>query len=156
MHSDSFLSYSKKRKISQNDPSLSVTRCHSLSLVAIRYHSLSLVVPFFVTRCYSLYHSLSFAVTRSHSLSVVVPLVVTRYIPRLSFYKRSYCRIFSTFLFFKKKYKFQFSGGFFLSLICFFLLLLLLLLSLPLSFNKFFLSQYLLSLFLLLNKRLRH
>ena len=59
MHSDSFLSYSKKRKISQNDPSLSVTRCHSLSLDVIccttHCHSLSLVL----IRCQSLYHSLS-------------------------------------------------------------------------------------------------
>ena len=64
VHSGRFLSYSKKRKISQNN--------HSLSLVIIRCHSLSFVV----TR-----HLLSFVVIRCHSL----PLVVTH----LSFYKRS-------------------------------------------------------------------
>ena len=58
--------------------SLVVTLYHSLSLVAIRchslYHSLSLVVPPALIRC----HSLSFGVTRCtthcHSLSLEVPL----------------------------------------------------------------------------------
>ena len=83
MHSGRFLSYSRKRKISQNDHSLSfvvaccyslsfvITRCHSLSLVIIRCHSLSLIV----TRCHLLYHSLSFVVTRCNSLSMDVSLV---------------------------------------------------------------------------------
>ena len=69
VHSGRFLSYSKKRKISQNN--------HSLSLVIIRCHSLSFVV----TRC----HSLSFVVIRCHSLYHSLPLVVTH----LAFYKRS-------------------------------------------------------------------
>ena len=60
VHSGRLLSYSKKRKIRQND--------HSLSFVVIR--------------CHSLYHSF---ITRCHSLSIVV----TRCITRLSFYKRS-------------------------------------------------------------------
>ena len=86
-----FLSYSRKRKISQHSHSLSlvvihchslsfvVTRCHSLSLVVICCHSVFLVVPLVVTRCttccHSLYHSLSFVVTRCHSLSFDVSLV---------------------------------------------------------------------------------
>ena len=47
----------KKKKISQNDHSLSliVIRCHSLSFSVTRCHSLSLVV----THCHSLHHSLS-------------------------------------------------------------------------------------------------
>ena len=75
----------KKRRISRNGHSLSLVaiRCHSL------YHSLSLVVPLVVIRCHSLYHSLSLVVTRCtircHSLS----LVVTQCTTRLSFYKRS-------------------------------------------------------------------
>ena len=63
MHIGRFLSYSRKKKISQND--------YSLSLVVIRCHSLS------------------FVVSRCLSLSLVAPLVVTRCITRLSFYKRS-------------------------------------------------------------------
>ena len=67
VHSGGFLSYSKKRKISQND--------HSLSLVTISRHSLSFVV----TRCLSLYHSLSLVITRCttrcHLLSLVISLV---------------------------------------------------------------------------------
>ena len=55
------------------------TRCYSLSLVVSHCHSLSLVV----IRCHSLHHSLSFI--RCHSLS----LAVTRCTTRLSFYKRS-------------------------------------------------------------------
>ena len=62
-----------------------ITHCDSLSLVVIRCHSLSLVVPHVVTRC----HSLSFFVTRCHSLSLVAPVVVTRCTTRLLFYKRS-------------------------------------------------------------------
>ena len=68
------LSYSKRRKINQNDPSLSpvVIRCHSLSLVAIFCQSLSFVV----TVCLSLYQSLSlfvpFVVSSYHLLSFVV------------------------------------------------------------------------------------
>ena len=60
-----FLSYSKKKEISQND--------HWLSFVVTRCHFLSLVVCRFITRCHSL--SLSF--------------VVTRCTIRLPFYKRS-------------------------------------------------------------------
>ena len=86
VHSGRFLSYSKKkkkkkRKISQNN--------HSLSLVVIRYHSLSfvftccywlsLVVSRCTNRCQSLYHSLLFVVTRCttrfHSQSLNVLLV---------------------------------------------------------------------------------
>ena len=71
-----FLSYLKKRKISQNDHSLSVVliRCHSLSFAVTDCHSLSLVfihcysLSFVVSRCLSLYHS----------LFLVVPLVVAR------------------------------------------------------------------------------
>ena len=75
LHSGRFLSYSRKRKISQNDHSLSfiviwcyslsfvVTRCHSLSLVITGCHSMSLVVPLVFIRC--------------HSLSRILPLVVT-------------------------------------------------------------------------------
>ena len=51
-----------------------VTRCHSLSFTVTRTtrcHSLSLVV----IRCHSLYHSLSLVVIRCHSLSLNVPLV---------------------------------------------------------------------------------
>ena len=135
-------------------------RC--LTLVVIRCHSL----PFVTTRCLSLYHSLSLDVirctTHCHSLSLVLIRCQSLY-HSLSLDISLVCLFINDLIvasclpsFFQKKYMFQFSGGFFLSLICFFLLLLLLLLSLPLSFNKFFLSQYLLSLFLLLNKRLRH
>ena len=53
------LSYSKKRRISRNDP-----LCHLLSLLSLvlplavtRCHLLSLIVPFAVTRCHSMYHS---------------------------------------------------------------------------------------------------
>ena len=84
MHSRRFLSYSKKRKISQSDHSLSlvIIRYYSLSFVVTRclslYHSLSLVIihcyslSFVVTRCLSLYHSLSLVIIRCHSLSFVV------------------------------------------------------------------------------------
>ena len=87
VHSGRFLSYLKKRKISQNNHSLSfvvtcchllsfvVIRCRSLSLIVICCHSLSLVVPLIVFRC----HSLSFIVTRCntycHWLSLDVSLV---------------------------------------------------------------------------------
>ena len=82
VHSGRFLSYSKKRKISQSDHllSLAVVRCHSLSFVITRCHSLSLVVTrchllsLVVTRC----HLLSLVAIRCHSLSFVAPLVVTR------------------------------------------------------------------------------
>ena len=72
VHSGGFLSYSRKRKISQNDHSLPfvVICCHSLSFVVTRCHSLSFVV----IHCLSLYYSLAFVVTRCtthcHSLSV--------------------------------------------------------------------------------------
>ena len=46
--------------------------CHSLSLIAIYCHSLSLVVSLVVILCHSLYHSLSLIVIRCHSLSFVV------------------------------------------------------------------------------------
>ena len=79
VHSGRFLSYLKKRKISQNNHSLSlvVIRCHSLSFVVTRCHPLSLVV----ICCHSLSlvviccHSLSFVVTRCtircHQLSLI-------------------------------------------------------------------------------------
>ena len=108
----------EKRKFGQNCHSLSVLviRCHRLSLVVACSttccHSLSLVVTWYTTRC----HSLSFVITRCHSLyhslyhslSLVVPLVVTRYhslslvitrwSTRLSFYKRSVFICFFIFL----------------------------------------------------------
>ena len=56
MHSGRFLSYSKKRKISQND--------HSLSLAVICCHSLSLIVPLVVIRCTTRCNSLLFVITR--------------------------------------------------------------------------------------------
>ena len=84
MHSSRFLSYSRKRKISQND--------HSLSLVIVRCYSLSLVVPPVVTRCTTRCHSLSLVVIRCYSLYHSLSLVVTRCITRLSFYKQSFCR----------------------------------------------------------------
>ena len=79
VHSDRFLSYTRKREISQNDQLLSfvvtcchslsfaVTRCHSLLFVVYRCHSLSLilVVPLVVIRCHSFHHS-------CHLLSLVV------------------------------------------------------------------------------------
>ena len=78
--------YSKNRKFSRNDCSLSfvVTRCHSL------YHSLSFAVPLVITCCTSPCHSLSFVVTRCIFLCHSLSLVVTRCIIRLSFYKRSF------------------------------------------------------------------
>ena len=72
-----------------------VTRCHLLSLVAIRCHSLyhslyhllslvvPLVVPLVVTRCTTRCH-------RCHLLYHSLSLVVTRCTTRLSFYKWSY------------------------------------------------------------------
>ena len=70
MHSGRFLSYSKKKKISQND--------HSLSLIVIRCHSLSLAVSRCITLCHWLHQSLSFFVTRCtircHSLSLITHL----------------------------------------------------------------------------------
>ena len=69
--------------------------CRSLPLIAIRCHSLLLVVTLY----HLLYHSLSFVFTRFHSLSFAVTrcttrchllsLVVTWCTTRLSFYKRS-------------------------------------------------------------------
>ena len=55
--------------------------CHSLSLIVICYHVLSLAVSLAIILCHSLYHSLSFVVTRTnlcHSLSHSLPFVVTR------------------------------------------------------------------------------
>ena len=73
VHSGRFLSNTRKRKISQNDHSLSlvVTR-RSLSFVVILCHLLSLVALLVVTCC----------TTRCHSLSLVVARC-------LSFYNRS-------------------------------------------------------------------
>ena len=55
-----------------------VTRCHSLSLIVIRchslYHSLSLVVPLAVIRCHSLSFVVTRCTTRCHSLSLDVLL----------------------------------------------------------------------------------
>ena len=71
VHSSRFLSYSRKRKISQNDHLLSlvVIRCHSLSFVITGclslYHSLSIVVPLVVIRCHLKYHSSVFLYTIS-------------------------------------------------------------------------------------------
>ena len=87
--SDRFLSYSKERKFSRSDHSLSFvvtrcsTRCHSL------YHSLTLNVIRFITRCHSLSLVVSLFVICCYSLWLVIPLVVTWCITRLSFYKRS-------------------------------------------------------------------
>ena len=65
------------------------TRCHSLTFIVTRchslYHSLSLVVPLAVIRCLSL----SFVVTRCTTRCHLLSLVVTRCTIRLSFYKRS-------------------------------------------------------------------
>ena len=84
-----------------------ITCCHSLSLVAplvvIRCYLLSYVVTRCTTCCHSLYHSLSLLVIRfhfmyhslsqivitSHSLYHSLPFVVTRCTTLLSFYKRS-------------------------------------------------------------------
>ena len=59
------LSYSKKRKINQNNHSLSlvVICCHSLSLVFTRFHSSSLVVSRCTTPCHLMYHSSFFLET---------------------------------------------------------------------------------------------
>ena len=59
--------------------------CGSLSLVVIRFHSLSFVV----TRCHSLYYTLSLVVTRYHSLYHSLSLFVTGCTTRLLFCKRS-------------------------------------------------------------------
>ena len=91
MHSGRFFSYSKKRKIGQNDHLLSlvIIRCHLLSLIAIRYYSLSFVVthcyslsldiPLVLTRCTTRCHSLLLVVIRCdllyHSLSLDISLV---------------------------------------------------------------------------------
>ena len=69
VHSDRVLSHQRKRKISQND--------HSLSLVVIRCHSLSLVVPPDVTRCTTRCHPLSFVVICCHSLYHLLSLDVS-------------------------------------------------------------------------------
>ena len=65
--------FRKKGKLAEK-----TTRCHSFSIVAIRYHSLSLIV----NRCHLMYHSLSLVVPlvviRCHSLLFTVPLVVIR------------------------------------------------------------------------------
>ena len=45
-----------------------ITHCHSLTLVVIHSHLLSLVVRFVVTRCTTRCHSLSLAVIFFHSL----------------------------------------------------------------------------------------
>ena len=52
--------------------------CHSLSLIAIYCHSMSLVVWLVVTLCHSLYHSLSLVVICCHSLYYSLSLVVIR------------------------------------------------------------------------------
>ena len=49
-----------------------------LSLIAICFHSLSLVLLLLVTLCHLLHHSLSLVVIRCHSFSFIVALVVTR------------------------------------------------------------------------------
>ena len=69
VHSGRVLSHQRKRKISQND--------HSLSLVVIRCHSLSLVVPLDVTRCTTRCHPLSFVVICCHSLYHLLSLDVS-------------------------------------------------------------------------------
>ena len=73
--------------------------CHSLLLIAICCHSLSLAVLLVVTRFHSLSLAVPLVVTRFHSLPLVVPLVATRChslslvftgcTTRLSFYKGS-------------------------------------------------------------------
>ena len=74
VHSGMFLSYSKKRKNSQNE--------HLLSLIVIRCHSLS----FEVIRCLSLYHSLSFVVPLAVSL-------VCLFINNLIFFKNCWLKM---------------------------------------------------------------
>ena len=81
MQSSRFLNHSSKRKISQND--------HSLSLVLVHCHSLPLGVFLCSTRCHSVYYSISFVVIPCHSLLLVVPLVVTQCIAHLLFCKPS-------------------------------------------------------------------
>ena len=92
VHSGRFLSYSRKKKISQNDHSLSllVICCHSFSFVVIFCHSLSLVVPFVVTRCTTRCHSLSLFVICCHSLYHSLSLVVIRCTTCQCFYKQSF------------------------------------------------------------------
>ena len=98
--------------VARNGHSLSIVviRCHSLSfvvpLVVIRCHSLSLfsfVVNRWTTRCHWLYYSLSFVViyctTRCHSLSFVFTCSTTRCQStyHLSiFLKTIYCKLFYT------------------------------------------------------------
>ena len=66
--------------------SLIAIRCHSLlSLVVTLCHSLYHTLSFVVTRCTTRYHPLSFVATRCHSLLLVVIQCTTC----LSFYKRS-------------------------------------------------------------------
>ena len=69
--------------------SFAVTYCHLLSLVFIRFNSLSFVA----TRCTTLRHYLSFVASTvvicCHPLYHSSPLVVTRCTARLSFYIRS-------------------------------------------------------------------
>ena len=67
MLSGRFLFYFKKRKISRNG--------HLLSLVFIRCHSLSVVVPLVIFRCHLLPFVVIRCTTRCHSFSLDVPLV---------------------------------------------------------------------------------
>ena len=60
-----------------------ITRCHSLPIccrsltfVVIRCQSLSLVVPYVVTRCTTRCYSLAFVVIHSHSLPLVISIII--------------------------------------------------------------------------------
>ena len=72
MQSGRFVSYSKRRNISQNDHSV-----FSLSFVVTLCHSLLLVVSRFPTHYHSLYHLLSFVVTRCSSCCYLLSLDVS-------------------------------------------------------------------------------
>ena len=80
MHSGRFLFYSRKRKISQNDHSLSfvVTCCYWVSFVftrCLRRHLLSFVVTHCATRCHSLSIFVTHCASRCDLLSLDVSLV---------------------------------------------------------------------------------
>ena len=78
---------------------------HSLPLVVIRCHPLSLVAAPVFTRCSTLSHSF-------HSLSQSLSLFVTRCTTRLSFYKRSIFIVWFPLLF-------QILGNMCIAIVCF-------------------------------------
>ena len=69
---------------------LSLVVTHCITFCSTYCHSLSLVVTCCTTRCRSLYHSLSLVAIHCDSLSLIAPLPVTRCTIRLSFYKLSF------------------------------------------------------------------